>query len=175
MIFSSKFRIKQCLIIYMQVNLKKWFNNYCTYKHVFLLFTAIRYPKQILVQFIIRIIKIKFLPQVCAPMRRRPVSPQSTGYWGTERRNVRPRSSRELPDTVYMPRHRRTALSVAGGGVWPPGSLPLPPGVPPHGTGTHPDSMQQGFLSSSGRGLIGKILVKNSTNFILVWRTIGLS
>lgn len=111
MIFSSKFRIKQCLIIYMQVNLKKWFDNYCTYKHVFLLFTAIRYPKQILVQFIIRIIKIKFLPQVCAPMRRRPVSPQSTGYWGTERRNVRPRSSRELPDTVYMPRHRRTALS----------------------------------------------------------------
>ncbi|XP_073964105.1 paired box protein Pax-6-like isoform X2 [Choristoneura fumiferana] len=46
------------------------------------------------------------------------------------------------------------AFPWAGGGVWPPGSLPLPPGVPPHGTGTHPDSMQQGFLSSSGRGLI---------------------
>lgn len=44
-----------------------------------------------------------------------------------------------------------------GGGVWPPGSLPLPPGVPVPPSGVpHPDAVQQGFLSSSGRGLIGK-------------------
>ncbi|KAL0839539.1 hypothetical protein ABMA28_016235 [Loxostege sticticalis] len=42
-----------------------------------------------------------------------------------------------------------------GGGVWPPGSLPLPPGVPVPPSGVpHPDAVQQGFLSSSGRGLI---------------------
>ncbi|XP_063635852.1 paired box protein Pax-6-like isoform X2 [Cydia splendana] len=42
---------------------------------------------------------------------------------------------------------------AGGGGVWPPGSLPLPPGVPPPSGVPHPD-MQHGFLSSSGRGLI---------------------
>ncbi|XP_039746080.1 paired box protein Pax-6-like [Pararge aegeria] len=43
----------------------------------------------------------------------------------------------------------------AGGGVWPPGSLPLPPGVPAPSVGVpHPDAMKQGFLSSSGRGFI---------------------
>ncbi|XP_013175379.1 PREDICTED: paired box protein Pax-6-like isoform X3 [Papilio xuthus] len=42
-----------------------------------------------------------------------------------------------------------------GGGVWPPGGLPLPPGVPPQAVGMqHPDAVQQGFLSSSGRGLV---------------------
>ncbi|XP_052738053.1 paired box protein Pax-6-like isoform X1 [Bicyclus anynana] len=42
----------------------------------------------------------------------------------------------------------------AGGGVWPPGSLPLPPGVPAPGVGVpHPDAVKQGFLSS-GRGFI---------------------
>ncbi|XP_038213669.1 paired box protein Pax-6-like isoform X1 [Zerene cesonia] len=41
------------------------------------------------------------------------------------------------------------------GGVWPPGSLPLPPGVPAPSVGVpHPDAMKQGFLTSSGRGLI---------------------
>ncbi|VVC92063.1 unnamed protein product [Leptidea sinapis] len=43
----------------------------------------------------------------------------------------------------------------SGAGVWPPGSLPLPPGVSPSSVGVpHPDAMKQGFLSSSGRGLI---------------------
>ncbi|XP_072941963.1 paired box protein Pax-6-like [Epargyreus clarus] len=43
---------------------------------------------------------------------------------------------------------------AGGGGVWPPGSLPLPPGVPPSSVGmSHPDA-QQGMFSSSGRGLI---------------------
>ncbi|CAH0717202.1 unnamed protein product, partial [Brenthis ino] len=43
----------------------------------------------------------------------------------------------------------------AGGGVWPPGSLPLPPGVPAPTVGVpHPDAIKQGFLGSSGRGLI---------------------
>ncbi|CAK1578326.1 unnamed protein product [Parnassius mnemosyne] len=42
-----------------------------------------------------------------------------------------------------------------GGGVWPPGGLPLPPGVPPQAVGMqHSDAIQQGFLSSSGRGLV---------------------
>ncbi|XP_049865615.1 paired box protein Pax-6-like isoform X2 [Pectinophora gossypiella] len=40
---------------------------------------------------------------------------------------------------------------AGGGGVWPPGALSLPPGVP--APPSHPDAMQQGFLSSS-RGLI---------------------
>lgn len=49
-----------------------------------------------------------------------------------------------------------------GGGVWPPGGLPLPPGVPPPTVGMqHPDAVQQGFLSSSGRGLVGKKDVLN--------------
>ncbi|XP_041973261.1 paired box protein Pax-6-like isoform X2 [Aricia agestis] len=39
-------------------------------------------------------------------------------------------------------------------GGWPPGSLPLPPGVPPPPVGVHHDAMKQGFLPSSGRGLI---------------------
>lgn len=48
---------------------------------------------------------------------------------------------------------------AGGGGVWPSGSLPMPPGVPPAGGGMpHPDAMQQGFLSSPGRGIIGKSL-----------------
>ncbi|XP_037297459.1 paired box protein Pax-6 isoform X2 [Manduca sexta] len=43
---------------------------------------------------------------------------------------------------------------AGGGGVWPPGTLPLGPGVPGPPTGVpHPDAVQQGFLSS-GRGLI---------------------
>lgn len=47
---------------------------------------------------------------------------------------------------------------AGGGGVWPPGALPLPPGVPTPSTGalSHHDSVQQGFLTSPGRGLIGK-------------------
>lgn len=45
-------------------------------------------------------------------------------------------------------------------GVWPPGALPLPPGVapPPPGSLQHHESVQQGYLSSPGRGLIGKFL-----------------
>ncbi|CAH0397436.1 unnamed protein product [Chilo suppressalis] len=44
---------------------------------------------------------------------------------------------------------------AGGGGVWPPGTLSLPPGVPAPPSGVpHPDAVQQGFLSSSGRGLI---------------------
>ncbi|CAB3236240.1 unnamed protein product [Arctia plantaginis] len=43
---------------------------------------------------------------------------------------------------------------AGGGGVWPPGALSLPPGVGgPHSGVPHPDSVQQGFLSSA-RGLI---------------------
>lgn len=54
----------------------------------------------------------------------------------------------------------------AGGGVWPPGSLPLPPGVPASGVGVpHPDAMKQGFLGSSGRGLIGRLLLVFSILF----------
>ncbi|XP_034825375.1 paired box protein Pax-6-like isoform X1 [Maniola hyperantus] len=42
-----------------------------------------------------------------------------------------------------------------GGGVWPPGSLSLPPGVAAPSVGVpHPDAVKQGFLSSSGRGFI---------------------
>ncbi|XP_047522916.1 paired box protein Pax-6-like isoform X1 [Pieris napi] len=41
------------------------------------------------------------------------------------------------------------------GGVWPHGGLPLPPGVAAPSVGVpHPDAMKQGFLSSTGRGLI---------------------
>ncbi|KAG7305372.1 hypothetical protein JYU34_009436 [Plutella xylostella] len=41
-----------------------------------------------------------------------------------------------------------------GGGVWPGGALPLPPGVPPPGAGlTHAD-VNQGYLTSPGRGII---------------------
>lgn len=45
---------------------------------------------------------------------------------------------------------------AGGGSVWPPGSIPLPPGVAANTGVPHPDAIQQGFLSS-GRGLIGKL------------------
>ncbi|XP_063375130.1 paired box protein Pax-6-like isoform X2 [Cydia amplana] len=68
---------------------------------------------------------------------------------------------------------------AGSGGVWPPGSLPLPPGVPPPSGVPHHD-MQQGFLSSSGRGLIGNFLIRKyraikTSNLIsvnLMWQSI---
>lgn len=55
----------------------------------------------------------------------------------------------------------------AGGGVWPPGGLSLPPGVPAPAVGVpHPDAMKQGFLGSSGRGLIGTFCFKVGIYFL---------